>query len=235
MEESAFANHKTRGTASMPQYSSRRQKRSYRWLYITGAVIALVIGWIEIQALHNTHKLVADRSGRPVARLSLHLSQTFPWQYKPYALDGQRRLLIRGKRATIVVLMASWCKFCAYDDKYVWPVLAKTPGVTVNIIDVAPEAGIGNPGPFSPPFSGTDHIGNPVNRQGMIAVMREYQAEFHLTQPNVAIYVDRQGLSRWPIKYFPTVIFINRQGTISKISNGGLQLSQAQGLLQETL
>ncbi len=221
----------------MPQHSSRHQKRSYRWLFITGAsaVIILVIVWIGIQGYRNTHKPVADQASRPVARLSLNLGQAFPWQYQPYALDGKGHLLMRGKRATIVVMMASWCKFCAYDDKYVWPVLAKTPGVTVDIIDVSPNAGIGNPGPFSPPFSGTDHIGNPINRAGMIAVMREYRTQFHLTQPNVAIYVDRQGLARWPIKYFPTIVFINRQGVISKISNGGLQLSQAQGLLQESL
>ena len=224
----------------MPQHSSRHQKRSYRWLYITGAivvivlVIVLVIVWIGIQAHRNTHKPVADQAGPPVTRLSLNLGQTFPWQYKPYALDGQRHPVQRGNRATIVVMMASWCKFCAYDDKYVWPVLAKTPGVTVDIIDVSPNAGIGNPGPFSPPFSGTDHIGNPINRAGMIAVMREYRAQFHLTQPNVAVYVDHQGLARWPIKYFPTVVFINQKGVISKISNGGLQLSQAEDLLQAT-
>ncbi len=220
----------------MPQHSSRHQKRFYRWLYITGAivVVVLVIVWIGIQAHRNTHKPVADQAGPPVTRLSLNLGQTFPWQYKPYALDGQRHPVQRGNRATIVVMMASWCKFCAYDDKYVWPVLAKTPGVTVDIIDVSPNAGIGNPGPFSPPFSGTDHIGNPINRAGMIAVMREYRAQFHLTQPNVAVYVDHQGLARWPIKYFPTVVFINQKGVISKISNGGLQLSQAEDLLQAT-
>jgi hypothetical protein len=222
--------------AIMPQHSSRHQKRFYRWLYITGAivVVVLVIVWIGIQAHRNTHKPVADQAGPPVTRLSLNLGQTFPWQYKPYALDGQRHPVQRGNRATIVVMMASWCKFCAYDDKYVWPVLAKTPGVTVDIIDVSPNAGIGNPGPFSPPFSGTDHIGNPINRAGMIAVMREYRAQFHLTQPNVAVYVDHQGLARWPIKYFPTVVFINQKGVISKISNGGLQLSQAEDLLQAT-
>ena len=219
----------------MPQHSSRHQKRSYRWLYVASVVLILVIVWIGIKAYHNAHKPAADQGSRPVARLSLTPGKTFPWQYKPYALDGQRQLLRRGKRATIVVMMASWCKFCAYDDKYVWPVLMKTSGVTVDIIDVAPNAGIGNPGPVSPPFSGADHIGKPINRAGMIAVMREYRVDFHLTQPNVAIYVDREGLARWPITYFPTIVFINRQGVISKISNGALQLSQAQELLQETL
>ncbi len=222
----------------MAHHSSRHKTVSYRWPYVVvgSVVIVLAIVLIVISREHPvTHKDVAEHSTHPVTRLSLNGGQSFPWNYKAYGLDGQMHLLHRGKRATIVVMMASWCKFCAYDDKYVWPVLMKTPGVVVDIIDVSPNGGIGDPGPFSPPFDGSDHFGKPISPTGMISVMREYRVKFHLTAPNVAIYVDPEGLERWPIKYFPTIAFINGQGNVSQTVNGGLLLSQAQGLLQATL
>ncbi len=222
----------------MSHHSSPVRRGLVGWLYVLGGSVVLVLAIVVIfisQTPKVTTKNVPKHPNHVITRLALNRGRSFPWNYKAYGLDGQNQFLKRGKHATIVVMMASWCKFCAYDDKYVWPTLIKTHGVVVDIIDVSTNGGIGNPGPFSPPFDGADHFGKLINRSGMITVMRQYQVKFHLEEPQIYIYVDPGGLERWPIKYFPTIVFINGKGITRQIANGGLLLPQAQGLLQATL
>jgi len=151
------------------------------------------------------------------------------------SLNQKPARLVYGQKATIVMLMATWCKYCAYDDRYVWPALIHTPGVTLDIVNVSPYAGIGNPGPQNPPFSGQDEVGARVGAAGMAANLRRYLAVFHLQATNIHPFIDPEGVSHWNIQYFPTILFINRRGQLVTRSNGALTLPEARRALAQTL
>nr|WP_172684491.1 hypothetical protein [Sulfobacillus thermotolerans] len=133
--------------------------------------------------------------------------------------------------------MASWCLFCGYDDKWVLPILAKTPGVTVDIVDVSPQGGIADAGPQSPAFSGHDGQGGPLTVTGMETTMQHYVTAFGtLSAPNIHVYVAPQTTqSAWHIQSFPTLAFIGPSGKVVVAPNGAQTLSQAQSDLHQAL
>ncbi|MDA8193590.1 MAG: hypothetical protein M0Z53_06295 [Thermaerobacter sp.] len=216
--------------------SNTRRSISRRAYWLVGVSVLIAASLIAASILARPAPSPKPSStASTVSPIPLAAGTSFPATYQPYTLNGRAARLGYGQRATVIVFMASWCKYCAYDDAYVWPELTKQQGVAVDIVDVSPYSGIGTPGPKSPPWQGTDGTGHLVDRQGMIGVMQTYVAQFHLSQPGVHVFVDPAGTKRWPIKYFPTAVFLNAQKQVTQVSSGGVTLSQATSLLKVAL
>lgn len=152
-------------------------------------------------------------------------------------LTGHQTTLAQGSKGTVIMAMASWCLYCGYEDKWVLPVLAKTPGVVIDIVDVSPQGGIANPGPQSPAFSGHDGQGGPLTVAGMESTMTQYKKTFGtLNAANIHVYVAPQSTqTAWNIQSFPTLAFANAQGKVVVAPGGAQTLSQAQSDLQQAL
>lgn len=198
-----------------------------------GLVVGLVLG-------HGIHARAANHTVH-------HVSQTMTRSFSPgsstvfstvvESLSGHATPLARGPKATVVMAMASWCRYCGYEDKWVLPQLAKTPGVAIDIVDVSPQGGIAVPGPENPPFSGHDGQGGPLTVVGMEQVMRQYVQTFGtLNAPNVHVYVAPQTTqTAWNIQSFPTLAFLGANGQVVGAPDEALTLSQAQADLQQAL
>jgi thiol-disulfide isomerase/thioredoxin len=140
--------------------------------------------------------------------------------------------MVKGRNVTVIMLMASWCKYCAYDDKYVWPIVAaRFPGLQVNIVDVSAHAGIGSPGPRTPAFTGQDNFGRPIDIGSMRALMQIYARRFHLSSANVHVFVNPHGLNLWNVAAFPTILFYDAKGKLLARSNGVLTLTQVRTIV----
>lgn len=193
----------------------RRQSRqrpilSSKWIGLVGllVLIGLIIGFVILRS-----------SGRP-----MESGPRFPTHFHPLTLtSGKPVTIARGPRLTIVMLMASWCLYCAYEDKYVWPHIARSfPGVKVDVIDVSQNGGIGVPGPQSPAFTGHDNIGLKLGVLGMRKTMITYRQRFDLHKPAVNVYVDPSARGYWHVTSFPTLLFVNSAGRIVHRTNGAL-------------
>lgn len=162
---------------------------------------------------------------------------SFPFTTSPVeTLTGHVTHLAQGSRATIVMAMASWCLFCGYDDRYVLPALAKTPGVVVDIVDVSPQGGIADPGPETPPFHGHDGVGGPLTVSGMITTMRQYVHAYGLQGATIHVYVAPPTTQHaWHVAAFPSLAFINAQGTVVVTPPGAVSLPQGRTALAEVL
>lgn len=214
--------------------TAHRGSRWWIWVVVgILAVGALVLGYRGLGSRQPSNRL-ASGNPAPIHEPVLPASG-FSWKYQAYALKtGHPAYLVRGSRVTVVMLMASWCLYCAYVDKYVWPTVLHTPGLSLNLVDVSPNGGIGDPGPKNPPFSGHDNETGAINVAGMRTVMSQYIARFHLTAPNVHVYVDPQGLSYWNVQDFPTILIINAQGQVTRI-NGAITVSTARAEIAKAL
>lgn len=152
-------------------------------------------------------------------------------------LQGQATTLAQGSKGTVVVAMASWCLFCGYEDKWVMPQLAKTPGVVIDVVDVSPQGGIADPGPENPPFSGHDGTGSALTLTQMESTMQQYATTYGtLSASNIHVYVAPSATqSAWNIQSFPTLAFLNSAGKIAVAPQGAQTVSQAQSDLQQAL
>ena len=197
--------------------------RSPVWVWIGVSILAiavLVVGYLGLAPAGSS-----PQSSPPASTVKATL---FPPSYRVTALtSGQQVAVVRGPRLTVIMLMASWCLYCAYEDKYVWPqVIRSIPGVEVNIVDVSRNGGIGDPGPQSPAFSGHDNVGPHISVAGMRQTMLTYQKQFDLHAPNLHIFVDPTGLTYWHMTTYPTFLFVNGTGHIVDRVNGALTRSQ---------
>jgi len=136
--------------------------------------------------------------------------------------------LVRGPKGTLVVEMASWCLFRGYTDKYIVPLIAKMPGVTVDVVDVSPQAGIANPGPQSPAFSGHDGQGSVINTAPMATTMQQYVRTCGTLGQAHAFVAPSAVRSAWAIQSFPTLDWINASGKVASATPGALTIAQAQ-------
>lgn len=151
-------------------------------------------------------------------------------------LTGHVTHLALGSRATIVMAMASWCLFCGYEDKYVLPVLARTPGVVVDIVDVSPQGGIADPGPATPPFHGHDGAGGPLTVAGMRTTMQHYVQTYGLAKTAIHVYVAPTATQQaWHVSAFPSLAFLNARGTVVVAPPGALTIAQGRTALDEAL
>ncbi len=145
-------------------------------------------------------------------------------------LGGHPTTLARGSRGTVVLLMASWCLYCGYEDRWVMPILAQHPGVAVDIVDVSPNGGIANPGPETPAFTGHDGTRQPITVHGMEQTMQQYSRVYHLTRhTDIHVYVAPVATQKtWAVPTFPTMAFVSARGHIAVAPSGAQTLAQAQ-------
>ncbi|MCL8208381.1 MAG: hypothetical protein K6V97_09970 [Actinomycetia bacterium] len=166
-------------------------------------------------------------SSPPVARGGLAVGQSLAGQKPVETLTGQPTSLALGRRATVVVLMATWCRYCGYEDRWVVPGLVGQPGVAVDLVDVSPYGGIASPGPQSPPFSGQDHIGKKTTVAGMRAWMARYAAQYGLP-PGVHLYVaPSETQASWKVASYPTIVLLDGSGTVRRVIAGAFTSSKA--------
>jgi hypothetical protein len=165
------------------------------------------------------------------------VGNAFAFQTSVDTLSGHPTTLARGSRATVVMAMASWCLYCGYEDKWVWPQIVKTPGVTIDVVDVSPQGGIADPGPRSPAFSGHDGSGGSLTVAGMETVMTQYKKTFGtLNAPNIHIYIAPSATQQaWNIQSFPTIAWVNAAGRIAQAAPGAMTLTGAQSVLHQVL
>ncbi len=71
-------------------------------------------------------------------------------------LHGRPVALARGKSGTVVIFLATWSLYGAYLDRYSKPVLARTPGMVMDMIDTDVGSGIAHARSLSPAFGGLD-------------------------------------------------------------------------------
>lgn len=226
--------------------------------WILGLAAILAVGWLGLGfslglLVHTSASSVTSTAPAPSTATTTSSTTTptttaggspftigaaFPFSSTTVdTLSGQPTTLARGSRATVVLAMASWCLFCAYEDKYVMPVLAKTPGVVIDVVDVSPQGGIGDPGPENPPFTGHDNVGGPITVAGMEQTMQEYVKTFGtLSASNIHVYVAPTATQdAWNITSFPTMAFINAHGQVADAVTVAQTISQGQADLQTAL
>ena len=188
-------------------------------------------------AAGTTGTTPATTGGTTTPTSPFTVGATMHFKTPVYTLTGQQTTLVQGSKGTVIMAMASWCLYCGYEDKWVLPVLAKTPGVVIDIVDVSPQGGIANPGPQSPAFSGHDGQGGPLTVAGMESTMQQYKKTFGtLNASNIHVYVAPQATqSAWNIQSFPTLAFVGPTGKVVVAPGGAQTISQAQSDLQQAL
>ena len=154
--------------------------------------------------------------------------QAAPWSTSLDNLNGQPAHLVRGSKGTLVVEMASWCLFCGYTDKYIVPLIAKMPGVAVDVVDMSPQGGIADPGPQSPPFSGHDGQGSAITTAQMATTMQQYVSTYGTLTAAHVFVAPSATRSAWNIQSFPTIDWINASGKVVSSTPGALTIAQAQ-------
>ncbi|CAB1129478.1 conserved protein of unknown function [Candidatus Hydrogenisulfobacillus filiaventi] len=207
-----------------------------RWLGITMmsfAAVGIAAGGFGLGVLTTSHPVANSGGGsapspsgdgaiaNPVAS-PFAVGSTLPTGRVVDSLAGKPTALARGSRATIVMGMASWCLYCGYEDRWVLPAIAKEPGVAVDIVDLSPQGGIADPGPETPPFSGHDGEGGPLDTAGMEAVMRQYLAAYR-GLPGIHVYVAPAAIRQaWAVQGFPTLAIANTQGRVVQVVPGAV-------------
>ncbi len=198
---------------------------SPRWPLI-GMMTALGIYVLVLGLFVSLHKPV-EAKGTAAPRIS-HVSAS-----GVYSLQGTRTTLLDGKRGALLLLMAPWCKYCAYEDAYVIPRLAHLSGITFDVVDVSNRGGFANPGPVNPAFSGHDQIGSPLSLRGRERVMRRYRTRFGLMGPDEQVVVANPR--QWPVTSYPTWVFVSSRGQILRVLPGAVTKPQMDSLLKEIL
>lgn len=203
------------------------------WVWVVVGVAAVAVLFFGYRGLTPRSPSTPSGSTPKIAEPALP-STGFTWQYRAYRLGSLKPShLARGSQVTVVMLMASWCLYCAYEDKYVWPTILHTKGLALDIVDVSTYSGIGDPGPKEPAFTGQDHPGPLVGAAGMNQTMEKYVKQFGLKASNIHVYVDPQGLRYWSVTNFPTILLLNRHGQLITRIQGALPLNRAQSVVQQ--
>lgn len=189
------------------------------------AVIAIATGYFTSGHRHHG-------SSSNFAPSTVHETVSLRHFQAEMVSSGQIRPMIRGSKVTVVMLMASWCKYCAYDNRYVWPAISRMGSdVQINMVDVSAHGGIGDPGPINPEFMGKDHFGPPLGITGMRRLMQRYVQQFGINEGNIHVFVNPDGMSVWHVTAFPTTLFFDSDGRLLARENGGLTVGQVKSEL----
>ncbi len=192
-------------------HSPAAPTRTAWWLAAAGGILLGVLaGW------YLSHRATAAASVGPA-----------PWVVgNPMPrggvvnLAGQHVALARGKQGTVVILMATWCLYCAYLDRYDVPVLAATPGLAIDIVDTDVGGGIAASGPLSPPFGGVDHFGLPETTAQERHTLATYARRFGILH-DAHFYVALPAAQHaWAPSKFPTLVAVDPSGQVVDVHPG---------------
>jgi thiol-disulfide isomerase/thioredoxin len=121
---------------------------------------------------------------------------------------------------TVVVVMAPWCRYCAWEDHWVAPALSvdlARDGVRLLVVDGSKKLGVATAGPLSAPGGGADGRGpaipvtSPRYVPALLRTLAAYRARYH-----VQVWANpAAGLkARWRVTEYPTFLFVNAQGVV---------------------
>ncbi len=145
-------------------------------------------------------------------------------------LQGKGAVLHKGSRGSVILTMAPWCRFCAYEDRWVLPRIAQVyPSVAINVIDVSSMGGMASPGPEYPPFHGMDgRRTKSLPQKTVLSVMQQYINRLHLSQSTLNFYVIAPGQTDAPAtQAIPQWYIVNPQGNLVAHYQGALTSQQA--------
>jgi len=207
-----------------------QQKTARSNLYIMIAAGLLAIwGLVAVGIVIGRDISIPTQTVRAQASGSIFVvGKSAPTRATLISIDGTATSLALGRKATVVLAMATWCKYCGYMDKWVLPSLAKDSGVKVDAIDVSPVGGVANPGPKFPEFSGADGMGSTdLSESGMVKGLREYVLEYGIGNRGIDFYVATgQTRQQWHITALPTVIVLDSRGVVTLQHPGAMTLSE---------
>jgi thiol-disulfide isomerase/thioredoxin len=154
-------------------------------------------------------------------------------EYKLWSVsaNGWQNSSLLGKNGAIVIAMASWCKYCAWEAKWQEPQLfhwGSQHHVQVVLIDISPRGGIGIAGPANDPGAGTDGKANflgdsPKAMATLESTLKSYSAIYHV--PLSYLKVDPNDVTPFAknARVIPAVYLVNKSGAIVKTYEGTTQ------------
>lgn len=122
----------------------------------------------------------------------------------------------------IVIAMASWCKYCAWEAKWQEPTLirwATQHHIRVSLVVISPYGGIGVPGPLNNSNAGVDHPKALAANHAvslLAQTMNTYAQEFHLNPQRIFLDPKRDTVFSKKASYIPSFFFLNASGHIQK-------------------
>ena len=122
----------------------------------------------------------------------------------------------------IVIAMASWCKFCAWEARWQEPALihwATAHHIRVSLVVVSPYGGIGVPGPLNNSAAGVDHpkaLPSKHTVSLLATTMNTYAREFHLNPKRIFLDPKRDTVFSKKAANIPSFFFLNAHGKIEK-------------------
>lgn len=130
-------------------------------------------------------------------------------------------------RPLIVITVATWCKYCAWEAKWQEPALitwASQHHLGIIVLDATPLLGIAAPGPLNDPAAGQDYQANPPASQAKFyaaldTTLIQYARRFHL--PPADVYADPVNATYFSrhLQYYPTFYFVSAAGTVLRTTD----------------
>lgn len=130
------------------------------------------------------------------------------------------RTLRPGAR-TVILAMAPWCRYCAWEDRWVEPGLARylgRKGIRLVIVDGSAKLGVATAGPIGQPGGGQDGVGpaltpsDPGYQTAVEASLAGYRHRYGvIVWANPAAHLK----ARWRLAEYPTFLFVNPDGLLA--------------------
>ncbi|MCY0908633.1 MAG: hypothetical protein OWR62_09610 [Sulfobacillus thermotolerans] len=156
--------------------------------------------------------------------------QAAPPKYKVWsvAADKWQKTSFVDTNGAVVIAMASWCKYCAWEAKWQEPQLfhwGQAHHIRIALVDISPRGGIGVAGPANNAAAGHDGTGPfyGASRSGIKALdhtLQEYAAIYHL--PLTAFTIDPTDATPFAKKaeMIPAIFLLNQHGQITRSFQG---------------
>lgn len=156
--------------------------------------------------------------------------QASPPQYKVWSVskNAWQTTPFVDKNGAVVIAMASWCKYCAWEAKWEEPQLlrwGREHHIRVVLVDISPRGGIGIAGPQNNASAGTDGSGQFLGSGAhglkvLEATLKRYAATYHL--PLAALTIDPADTTVFAKKAqeMPAIFLVSPGGRITRTFQG---------------
>ncbi len=151
-------------------------------------------------------------------------------QYRVWSVsaDKWQKSTLLSSNGAIVIAMASWCKYCAWEAKWQEPQLfhwGSEHHVRVVLVDISPRGGIGIAGPANDASAGTDGKGNylgasPKGLKALEATLQSYSKIYHVPLNDLTIDPDDLTPFAKKAQLIPAIYLVNASGRITKSFEG---------------